>query len=285
MKIGFYNADKLNKIRSLTLPELAKKCKKFEQQERDRKRQAHVYKQYLQTQADTEYKTEVKIINEKFVKKISEFKEKALRDLENEQMEINKALEINQNNVEDSNAEVVKEETSEKTSKNPKKEISQDQSTDNTTKNPKPSKVLSSPKKQNQEETTPTTQTTFGAIEFFEYMDMPAQRKLRNREKLPPGAYTGEMISDSHQKPKSKQNNDDEDDSDDENGKLEISKQNSNNDKIAPQNSNEEKGKRNVGPTAVLASDGSAMYLQGQEKVETKISKAEINQDLKLLGL
>ena len=161
LKIDFYNADKLNKIRSLTLPELAKKCKKFEQQERDRKRQAHVYRQYLQTQADTEYKTEVKVINEKFVKKLSEFKEKALRDLENERIEINKALEINQNNVEESNIETATEETTKVQNETPQEKSIQ--STENTVKPPKIAKVLSSPKKQTQEDTTTSNQTTIGA--------------------------------------------------------------------------------------------------------------------------
>merc|ERR1712179_665145 len=65
---------------------------------------------------------------------------------------------------------------------------------------------LASPKK-NQDD---SPSQTFGASEFFEYLDMPAQRRLRNREKLPPGAYTGEMISNSHQKPKNEDDDSDE---------------------------------------------------------------------------
>ena len=56
---------------------------------------------------------------------MSEFKEKALRDLENEKLEINKAMEINQNNnnnnnVENGNTEVDNDENIEKTDKNKK---------------------------------------------------------------------------------------------------------------------------------------------------------------------
>lgn len=35
-------------------------------------------------------------------------------------------------------------------------------------------------------------------VSIIEYYTNP-HRKLRNREKLPPNAYTGEMINDSHQ--------------------------------------------------------------------------------------
>ena len=209
-----YTSNRLNKIRGYQLPEIQKKMKKLDSIEKEKRKQASSYKNFLYKQAEAEFERELKVLNEECIQQMLEFKTETILELE----EMKRSVQIEKNTMELSPPCVENKED------------------DNQETEEKGELVI--------ENSDYVEDSSF----LCELLNISSNRKLRNREKLPPGAYTGEMISNAY--PIGKEEEESE------------SKEEKPTDPVRTLN------KKNIGPTAVLRpSDGHILYCNGQHTV------------------